>query len=368
MNSRNGRRSQSLRIPLLGSLLAVASVGFGQTISLDLSEVKPGAITVNSTSGAVSIHWQDENSRPWEAVFSLEARQPLISSISIAGKSVIQRAQPFYRCETGKRRGGWDAFFDFPPGAPEGTRSFLSDFHPKAARVRSVGGRVEVSFDGMRMGIFEGSLRYIFYPGSRLIEQQAAMTTQEPDVAYFYDTGLRMTSRADETPGLTMNSQISYFDTGGKFQTFVPPYGSERRPLEVKYRAIAARAGAGSVAVFAAPHQYLFARDYTTNMGYAWYTAWRGSVALGIRQLPDDYTSIYPWMNAPPGTLQVMNMFLSVSDGDARHTLDGVLRYTHADRFPKIPGTSPFRRTGISHTRCRRANTASIGSRLSSRQ
>jgi hypothetical protein len=340
MVSTNGRRLRFLA-PLL-SLLSLTSVCRGQNLPLDTSGVKPGPIAVESTAGSATIHWQDEDSKPWQAVFSLDPRQPLISSISVAGKEVIQRAQPFYRCETGKRRGGWDAFFDFPPGAPGGTRSFLAEFHPKSARARSVGDRVEISFDGMKMGIFEGSLRYIFYPGSRLIEQQAAMTTQEPDVAYFYDTGLRMTSRADQTPGLTMNSQISYFDTSGAFQTFVPPYGSERRPLEVKYRAVAARTGAGSVAVFAAPHRYIFARDYTTNMGYVWYTAWRGAVALGIRQLPDDYTSIYPWMNAPPGTVQEMSMFLSVSDGDSRHTLDGVLRYTHGDRFPKLPGYITF--------------------------
>jgi hypothetical protein len=41
----------------------------------------------------------------------------------------------------------------------------------------------------MRLGIFEGSVRYIFFPGSRLIEQVAVMTTREPDTAYFYDTG-----------------------------------------------------------------------------------------------------------------------------------------------------------------------------------
>ena len=87
-----------------------------------------------------------------------------------------------------------------------------------------------------------------------------------------------------------MNSQVSYFDTAAHFQTITPSYGSERQPLEVKYRAIAARSGGGSVAVFAAPHQYLFARDYTTNMGYVWYNAWRGTVSLGIRQLPDDYS------------------------------------------------------------------------------
>ena len=326
------------------SLLAPFLVGisFAQTMSLDVSGVRAGPITVDSTPAAFTVHWKDESSRPWEAVFSLDPKQPLLSAVSIEGRKVIERAQPFYRCETGKRRGGWDAFFDFPPGAPEGTRAFFADFHPKNARVRSTGDRVEVSFDGMRMGIFEGRLRYVFYPGSRLIEQQAAMTTEEPDVAYFYDAGLRIRSRADETAGGNMNAHVSYFDTDGKFQTITPAYGPERRPLEVRYRTVAARLGAGSVAVFPAPHQYLFARDYTTNMGYVWYTAWRGFVSLGIRQLPDDNAPYYPWMNAPPGTEQEMRMFLVVSDQDARPTLEGVLRYTHGDHFPKLPGYVTF--------------------------
>lgn len=327
-------------LALLSALLLRAS--FSQTLALDVSAVKPGAITVDSTPSALTVHWKDENSRAWESVFSLDPRQPLISAISIEGRKVIERAQPFYRCETGKRRGGWDAFFDFPPGAPEGTRAFLAEFHPKSALARSIGDRVEVSFDGMRMGIFEGSLRYIFYPGSRLIEQQAAMTTTQPDVAYFYDAGLRMNSRADEAPGGNMDSRVSYFDTEGKFQTITPAYGSERRPLTVRFRTLAARMGAGAVAVFPAPHQYLFARDYTTNMGYVWYNAWRGNVSLGIRQLHDDDSPYYPWMNAPPGTTQEMRMFLLVADRDARSALDDVLRYTHGDRFPKLPGYITF--------------------------
>jgi hypothetical protein len=325
-------------------LLVALFAGFlsGQNLALDVSGVKPGAITVDSTPATVTVHWKDEIARPWDAVFSLDPRQPLIAAVSIEGRRVIERAQPFYRCETGKRRGGWDAFFDFPPAAPAGTRAFLAEFHPRNARVRSIGDRVEVSFDGMRMGIFEGSLRYIFYPGSRLIEQQAALATQEPDVAYFYDTGLRMTSRADDAPGGNMDSRVSYFDTDGKFQTITPAYGSERRPLAVRYRVLGARMGTGSIAVFPAPHQYLFARDYTTNMGYVWYTAWRGAVSLGIRQLPDDHSPYYPWMNAPPGTEQQMRMFLLVGDTDARRTLETVLRYTHGDRFPKLPGYITF--------------------------
>src|SRR5258708_1073904 len=77
-------------------------------------------------------------------------------------------------------------------------------------------------------------------------------------------------------------------------------------------------------------------------MGYVWCSVWRGAVSLGIGQLTHDHSPYYPWMNAPPETEQQMRMFLLVSDKDARPTLDGVLRYTHGDHFPKLPGYITF--------------------------
>ncbi len=328
----------------IGSLVLATSCCalVAETIAFDLSRVRPGPITVEKSATSATVHWSDAASRPWAAEFSLDSAKPLITAIAVAGKRIVERAHPFYRIETGKRRGGFDAFFDFPPSHPEGTRAFLGEFHPKSAQARTLGDRVEVSFDGMRAGIFEGSIRYIFYPGGRLIEQQAAMTTQEPDTAYFYDAGIRMAEPADERTGGNMESHVSYFDTNGDFQTIVPAYGSERRSLPVRYRALAARSGAGGVAVFPAPHQYMMARDYTTNMGYVWCTAWRGNVSLGIRQYPDDYSPYYPWMNAPPGTEQQMRMFISLDDRQPREVLEGVLRYTHGDRLPKLAGYKTF--------------------------
>jgi hypothetical protein len=195
-----------------------------QEIALDTSNVRPGPVRVQRVSGGLQVEWPDERGRTWTAQFSLDPRRPLITSIAVSGKIVLSGAQPFYRVETGKRRGGWDAFFDFPPSAPQGTRTFLGEFHLKRAKATTIGDRVEVALDGMRLGIFEGQIRYIFYPGSRLIEQQAALKTGEQDVAYFYDAGLRMSATSDLTQGGTMNSEISYFDTEGKFQTIATPY------------------------------------------------------------------------------------------------------------------------------------------------
>jgi hypothetical protein len=138
-----------------------------------------------------------------------------------------------------------------------------------------------------------------------------------------------------------MEGRVSYYDTAGELRTELSS-GPERQPEAVRYRTIAARTGTGSVAVFPAPHQYFFPRDFTTNMSYIWHSSWKGQVALGIRQLPDDATAYYPWSNAPPGTEQHMSMFLLLDRGDPPAALTGVLRYTHADRFPALDGYIRF--------------------------
>ncbi|HMJ60529.1 MAG TPA: hypothetical protein VK493_02160, partial [Bryobacteraceae bacterium] len=316
------------------SILLVCSLScsFAAGITPDISGVKAGAIAVSASGSSLEVRWQDGASRQWEAAFSLDSSKPLIAAIAVDGRKVVERANPVFRCSTGKRRGGWDAFFDFPPSHPDGTRSFLQEFHPTKAVARTVGDRVEVSFDGMKLGIFSGSLRYVFYPGSALIEQAAVLATNEPDTAYYYDAGVQMTS----------SSSIAYFDTSGQLRTIAPEYGSERHPLAVRYRAVAAKTGAGSIVAFPSPHRYFFARDYTTNLGYAWYTSWRGQTGVGIRQLPDDNSPYYPWMNAPPGTEQEMGVFLLLGAGEPSEALQKVLAYTHSDRFQRLDGFLTF--------------------------
>ena len=312
------------------------------TILSDLSGVRPGPIAVRADGQTLSVQWADRNAHRWTARFSLDTAKNPIAAIAVDGQSVVVDAAPTYRCATGKRRGGWDAFFDFPPAAPAGTRQFLQEFHPTKVTARTFGERVEVTFNGMHLGIFDGDLRYTFYPGTALIQQTALLSTSEPDTAYYYDAGLQMASPEDVRPGGNMESSISFYDAAGTLTQQTSTYGPERHTLQVHYRALAARLGAGSLAVFPAPHRYLFARDYTTNQGYTWYSAWRGRVGLGIQQYPDDNTSIDPWINAPPGTVQEMSVFLLPSPDNSPAALRGVLAYTHGDRFPHLDGFITF--------------------------
>jgi len=306
-------------------------------VPVDVSGVRLGPITVIGYDKAVTVKWPAENNRIWTAEFSLDPEQPLITNISTDGKAIIERARPWYRVETGKRRGGWDEFFDFPPSHPEGTRSFNENFRLTAAHARTVGDRVELTFDGLKLGIFTGSIRYEFFPGSRLIEQAAVVSTKEPDTAFIYSAGIRMAFDADKRAGGNMETHVSFFDTAGAFQSVLSD-GPDQHAERVRFRTIAAHGASGSVAVFPAPHRFFFPRDFTTNLGYVWHSTWRGVVSLGIRQLPDDDWIYYPWFNAPPGTEQRLSMFILVSQSVPRAALEDVLRYTNRDGFQQLPG------------------------------
>ncbi|MEP7363088.1 MAG: DUF4350 domain-containing protein [Acidobacteriota bacterium] len=318
-------------------LLFPPAFALAAPVPLDLSGVKPGPISVTREGGLALVRWQDETNRAWEASFQLEPTLPLIAAIKVNGKVVVQDAVPIYNAQTGKRRGGFDEFFDFPPSHPDGTRSFQGVLEATAARAETHGDRVELTFDGFHMGIFRGSVRYVFYPGSRLIQQAAVASTNEPDTAYFYEAGLRMAVPRDARPGNNMESEIAYYDSDRKLHV-EHPNGSEKNPVKARYRTLAARAEGGSIAVFPMPHKYFMPRDFTTNMGFLWHTAWRGQVYLGVRQLPDDNSKYYPWMNAPPGTEQRMSVFYRLSDGETKPLLDEVTRYTNHDQFPRLDG------------------------------
>jgi hypothetical protein len=141
----------------------------------------------------------------------------------------------------------------------------------------------------------------------------------------------------DSRPGNNMESEITYYDTEGTLRV-EHPNASDRQPVRVRYRTLAARAQGGSIAVFPMPHKYFMPRDFTTNMGFLWHTSFRGQVSLGVRQLPDDNSRFYPWMNAPPGTAQRMSVFFLLSPGEAKPLLDEVTRYTNKDKFLALDG------------------------------
>jgi hypothetical protein len=330
------------RVGLIGnSVLAIVLVQAAAPPVTLVSNVQPGPITVTRTADAVTVTWPDDAARLWRATFSLQPSQPLVTSIGLASASepIVRSARPFYQGETGKRRGGWNAFFDDPVSHPDGTRHVQGVFTLRAATARTIGERVEILFDGLGMGTFTGGIAYTFYPGSRLVQQEAVLSTNEPDVAYYYDAGLDMGAPADREPGNNMRTSAAFYDTSGALQHVTSDgLHAERMTVQARYRTLALKTAGGSVAVFPAPHQYFFPRDFTSNLGFVWHRSWRGRVAAGIRQWRDENWQYYPWMNAPPGRTQRMGVFFLLSAAEPEAVLADVLRYTNRDRFPRLDG------------------------------
>src|SRR5262245_59909695 len=117
-------------IPLLPLLLVVwiPRGVLADVVRFDISGVRPGPVKVEQTVESAIVQWPDEPSRQWKAEFSLDPEKPLLTAISVDGRRVVEQAEPLYWCETGKRRGGWDEFFDRPFTHPEGTRRFTGVF------------------------------------------------------------------------------------------------------------------------------------------------------------------------------------------------------------------------------------------------
>ena len=331
----------------LSVLVLLAPAGCSATIPADLSGLRAGVISVTTSGDTLAVRWPDESEHIWTAEFSLDPARPLISRIVLQDRVMVKNARPEYWASTGKRRGraGFDEFFDFPGNDPNGTRRYEASFKATNAKARTVGDRVEVSFDGFTMGIFHGGIAYTFYPGSRLIRQDAVASTQEPLTAYLYDAGIKLSAPSAYVHAgqREVNLPIHYYDTTGQLRMATTD-GPDRRIEKVRYRALAAKTDGGSIVVFPPPHTYISPRDYTTNPGYVWDHGWAGrggvgELALGIRQPNDDGAGqYYPWLNAPPGTTQRMGMFLMVSDREGDIALDEALRFTNRDRFRTLPG------------------------------
>ena len=321
------------------SLFALAVGTAAAAVPVDLEAYRDGSATVATNDEEVRVRWRDEAELEWSLGFRRDPAKPLIASLDVGGEPVLRDGKPYYSVETGIRRKGWDAFFDYPPAHAQGTEAHMATFELDGIRVESAGNRVRVHLGGFRAGPFQGSLVYTIFAGSRLVKQEAVVRTDEPDVAFFYDAGIEFAAPEQERVGRNMETPYAYYDTEGERRSAVANgFQPERVQHRVRYRAMATAAGTGSVAAFPAPHQYFFPRDFTSNLSQNWHRSWRGKVSLGIRQVRDTNWQFYPWANAPPGTDQSLSVFLLASSGPPEDVLEDALRYTNRDRFAALDG------------------------------
>ncbi len=243
----------------------------------------------------------------------------------------------------------FNVFFDSPAQrAHQAYRVAWSG--PKTARIITQGERASVAVGPIEAGPFRGEWVISVYSGSRLLHVEAVMSTTEAARAINYDAGL--VDRSNDGPGASklrpIGQNLAWIDPQGKWhRERVDPRGKDE-PHPVRHRTLVLEANrGGSVACFPPPHQYFFPRDFTDNLATTWSGEGhrglaQGQFGFGVRQPEVGGGRFSPWFNAPPGTEQRLGVFYLLHPGEAEEAMADVLKFTHGDRFPELPGFKTF--------------------------
>jgi hypothetical protein len=230
------------------------------------------------------------------------------------------------------------------PRKQEEIRRGVSAFTASVCDVKTDGSSLAVTFPGMKLGIFDGNLRFTVYRGTNLIQMDAIARTNEPWVAYKYDAGLKGFSTA------TM-PKVIWRDTGGwpQHHQFGGPQADSLSGIRAANRLLVAEGSRGSLATFPPPHTFFFTREVDVNLGYVFYRndgAGKYSIGVTMPEAEADtfpqYEQNYALYNAPPGTWQKMSMYFYASPENGEATRQAALAFTHSDVFKPVPGYKTF--------------------------
>jgi hypothetical protein len=295
----------------------------------------------------LTLEWPLPGDEIGRVVLDLRAGKPHFASMAVAGKRgepfqiLMENVDPVTFLTVGQRRGtvgrppgmsDFNEFFDSPATRPFQCHASRLDL--KKVRVSSHGRRATVSLGELSAGPFKGEWQITVYPGARLVQLEAVVTTREEHLAFFYDAGL-----ASNSPPA---SRLVWIDTEGQPRQADAESSTLDHPLAVRHRILAAETAGGSLACFPPPHQFFYPRDLTDNQQTVWYgrnhRALDSRFGLGIRQTERGGGGFVPWFNAPPGTEQRLGMFILLSRGAGKEAIEQTLRFTNHDRFPSLPG------------------------------
>jgi len=368
--------------------------------NLTAYKAQPG-LTAAVSDNTLTVLWEGDKSQEARLRFTLDNGTPTIRELAVRTKAgqwltLASNVAADYRVVSGMRRATdqqlkplhdlgvritpeildqirWDAFWDSPlnvpgdavahggatppvagianqPGLPrkpdEITRA-VATYQVRSCDVKTNGARIEVSFPGVKLGVFDGRLEYTVYKGANLIRQAMVAKTEEPAVAYMYEAGLKGFTIQ---PGAQMvwrsnasNLWVDYRFGGAANKTLVG--------LKTANRVVAAQMPGGSIAAFPPPHNFFWARETEFNLGYNWYRKdGDAAFAFGVRQAegeedpawqghgPEDRRQNFALYSARPGTWQRMAVYFYISPEPAQTTIQSALAYTRDDRYKAIPG------------------------------
>lgn len=384
-------------LTVLWASLSVAAAATSE-FSCDLGAYKPqDGLKAQMRAGVLEVTWQGERREQLRAGFAVRDGQPVVTELAArkeGGNWIVlgQNLSPEFQVTSGVRRLSmqqanplkelgvaltpevvnrekWNAFWDAPlmvpgrpgtnldlPRKPEEVQRAWAKYRADSCAAKTDGARLEITFPGLEMGMFSGSLQYTVYRGSNLLRQEAIAKTNEPSVAYKYAGGLKAFKINDD-------SKLVWRDTARGWQRYAFGGSVNEQPVGLKARNRLAilETNGGSLAVFPASHKFFFSREIETNLGYVYYRKDSDAAfAIGVRQ-PDQEIGAKPWgisdqvwnrrvgearghlnnfalYNAPAGTMQRMPVYFYLSPSDSRSTHQAVMAYTHDDVYKPMPG------------------------------
>jgi hypothetical protein len=340
-------------LPLLAPVLAaLAAAPTNAQIPVDRSGYRSECgVGVEVEGPRISVSWPIADGEHGRLVLDLRRGEALFENLGMSPTPqgevvpILTKVDPVTFITAGSRESPADrpkemsvfnVFFDSPA-----KRAYATDrarLEPEGVKIASRPGRATIAIDGLSAGQFGGALEISVFVGSRLVHVEAVVMTQQEDRAFFYDAGL-----VAKSPSWT---HFAWTDTEGQLHRETARAEGASAPAAVRHRMIVTEAPGGSIACFPPPHQYFFPRDFTDNQR----TVWNGRnhhgleprAGFGIRQTATGGGNFVPWFNAPPGTTQRLGVFYLLSKGKAEEATREVLRYTHGDRFPELPGRVSF--------------------------
>src|SRR6266542_2794681 len=240
-----------MRIQMMAVAVALvtSSASYADPLTCNLTAYKPTAgLTAAVSDNTLAVTWDGDKDTELRMRFAIDGGTPTIRELATRKKggqwaTLASNLTPEFRVVSGLRRATqqqtepleklgialtadvidkikWEAFWDAPlyiegsgelppthktaisemkgvakqpglPGKPEEVKRATATFKAQGCDVKTDGGRIEVSFPGVDMGIFAGRLQYTVYKGTNLIRQEVIAKTDQESVAYKYDAGLK---------------------------------------------------------------------------------------------------------------------------------------------------------------------------------
>lgn len=335
------KREKPLLAAIIVLLLVLPLCGHAMSL-VDLSAYQAASTVVvsNVNPAALAATWTDKAGAKYQVVFNLTPGQPLLQSLATAPASggkfsvVAENVDAKYRMTFGTRRvqAGWPyIFFDKVPENQPTPVSYLSTLDLKRVRVISESPHhVKIIFSTLSAGPYTGDLTFYIFDGSPLLQMQSALVIDRPWVAYLYDALLYADFKT-----------VAYQDTNGLFQTsaasvFSEPVPGEAAGVKAKHRVIFGEVagGTGTLAMMLPPHAGLYPLDFSINCGFL--QAGQGFIGTKMSYWGD--RRYVPWIDAPIGSTQRMDVFILISALKPELALARVLAYTHGDFYKPLPG------------------------------